>query len=470
MLHQGVTQLNIKKNNSLTKEEILEAIVESPHEAVIFVDEQGIIRLINHGYAEFLGYTPDEVLGRHIQEVVPQTRLLHVLKSGQPQFGDIWEYKGQKVPVTRLPIEKDGRIIGVLGKSIFKDEMSLAREFVKKIERLENKLANYRAELDQERRAKYHLDDIIGHSRQVLRLKQKVQKVAKTSSTVLITGDSGTGKELFAHAIHNASPRKNRAFVRVNCTSIPTELLESELFGYDEGAFTGARRGGKLGKFEIAQGGTIFLDEIGDMNKSMQAKLLRVLQEKEIERIGGTKPVPVDVRVIAATNRNLEEMIVSQQFRADLYYRLNVVLLQIPPLRQRKEDIPLLTEHLIAKLNKSLNATVAGLEKEVTELFMQYDWPGNVRELENFLEQAINLRDRDILSPGDFPVLEKRLQKQLRGQSLDLTIRPLEEVVREAEEKAILKALTATGHNKTATARLLGIHRSVLYRKMERMN
>jgi transcriptional regulator with PAS, ATPase and Fis domain len=459
-----------KDNSSFTREDILEAIIETPHEGIIFVDNQGIIRLINEGYAEFLGFKPEEILNRPILDVVPNTRLLEVLKSGKPQYGDLWSIRGQQVAVTRLPIVRDGQIIGVLGRSMFRDEMSLALEFAKKIKRLEEKLASYRAELDRERRAKYEVDEIIGNSERMLKLKQKVLKVSKTSSTVLITGESGTGKELFAHAIHNASPRRNRAFVRINCTSIPSELLESELFGYEEGAFTGAKRGGKLGKFEIAQGGTIFLDEIGDMDKSMQAKLLRVLQEKEIERIGGTRPVPVNVRVIAATNRNLEEMILTQQFREDLYYRLNVVLLQVPPLRERKSDIPLLTGELIKKLNTRLGTRVNRVTGEVMELFLQYDWPGNVRELENIMEQAINLSERDVLYPDDFPVLAKRLHRQLQGTAAGGTVRPLAEVVREAERNAILKALAATGHNKKEAARILGIHRSVLYRKLDNLD
>ncbi len=455
---------------SLTKLEILEAIMDNPYEGVIYVDSGGYIRFISNSYAEFLGGAPEDFLNRPVKEVVPQTRLPQVLLSGQPQYGDIWSINGRQVVVTRLPIERDGKIIGALGRSIFRDEIALAREFAKKIRQLEGKLARFKAELDQERRAKYHITDIIGRSERMRKLKQKVKKVARTSSTVLITGESGTGKELFAHAIHNASPRRDKAFVRVNCTSIPTDLLESELFGYDEGAFTGARRGGKLGKFEIAHGGTIFLDEIGDMNRSMQAKLLRVLQEKEIERVGGTGPIPVDVRVIAATNRNLEELIQTQQFRDDLYYRLNVVLLQVPPLRERKSDIPDLTEYLINKLNQRLGTRVKNVSEEVMELFMQYNWPGNVRELENFLEQAVNLSDDEILCPPDFPVLEKRLERQLKGMPAERPyIRPLKELVEETEKRAILKALSATGYNKKEAARLLGIHRSVLYRKLDKI-
>jgi len=456
-------------HSSFTRDDLLNAMVETPHEAIIIVDTRGIIRFINEGYADFLGYRPEQLINRHILEIVPQTQLLDVLKTGKPQYGDIWTINDQRLAVTRLPIEKDGQIIGVLGRSMFRDEIALALDFAKKIKKLEDRLASYRAELDYERRAKYEADEIIGNSSAMLKLKNRIYKVAKTSSTVLITGESGTGKELFAHAIHNASKRRNRAFVRVNCTSIPMDLLESELFGYDEGAFTGAKRGGKLGKFEIAQGGTIFLDEIGDMDRSMQAKLLRVLQEKEIERIGSNKPVPIDVRVIAATNRNLEEMMRNNQFREDLYYRLNVVLFQVPPLRERKSDIPDLTTELVKKLNKRLGAAITGLDQEVMEMFLNYDWPGNVRELENLLEQAINLAEDKILNRLDFPVLNKRLQRQLEGRSLTGTVRPLHEAVKEAEKKAIFTALSATDNNKKEAARLLGIHRSVLYRKLEQI-
>lgn len=452
--------------SSLTQEDLLEAIVENPNEAVIFIDGQGIIRLINRNFAEFFGYQTSEMLNQPLLEVVPQSRLLEVLKSGKPEFGDILTVKGQKFVVTRLPIFKNGQIIGVLGRTMFRDKITLALDFVQKIKHLEDELTTYKTEQQKKKQAKYDVNNIIGHSDWIITLKKKVYKVAKTTSTVLITGESGTGKELFAHAIHNASPRINKPFVRVNCTSIPMDLLESELFGYEDGAFTGAKRGGKLGKFEIAQGGTIFLDEIGDMNCSMQAKLLRVLQEKEIERIGGTTSVSVDVRIIAATNRNLEEMILKQQFREDLYYRLNVILLRIPPLRERKKDIAPLIEHFIQKLNKKLGTEAFNLGDEVLDLFMQYDWPGNVRELENFLEQAINLSEQNILYPKDFPILEKRLKKQLKGFPQSFSVKPLHQAVKEAETKAILKALSVTGYNKKEAARLLGIHRSVLYRKL----
>ncbi|MFZ5597763.1 MAG: sigma-54 interaction domain-containing protein [Bacillota bacterium] len=448
----------------LTEEEIVNIIAENEYEGVIFVDAEGIVRYISQGYADFLNINKKALLGRFINDVIPQSRLVETMKTGKPQFGEVWEINGQHVLVHRWPIFRDGVLVGCLGKSLFKDELSLAREFIRKVKWLEHELDYYRNELEKERRAKYGIDDIIGKSEPITRLKDKVLRVAKTNSTVLITGESGTGKELLAHAIHSVSPRKNRPFVRIDCTAIPEDLMESELFGYEEGAFTGAKKGGKAGKFELAQGGTILLDEIGDMNQVMQAKLLRVLQEREIERIGGNKPIPIDVRVIASTNRDLAKMVDDHLFREDLFYRLNVVLMYTPPLRDRKEDIPLLVRCLIGKLNRSLNSGARGVEPEVLELFNRYDWPGNVRELKNLLEQAINLSDAELLTVDDFPVLIKRLSRQ----GARTVVKNLSLAMEEAEREMLLAALEKSSNNRSEAAKLLNIHRSVLYRKLEK--
>lgn len=455
----------MKKHPDGNLQEILQTIADNEYEGVIYVDAEGIVRFISQGYADFLNINRDAIVGRHVNDVIPQSMLVEVMRTGRPQFGDVWKINGQHVLVHRWPIIRDGKVVGCLGKSIFKDELALARDFIRKVKSLEDELAFYRDELEKERRAKYDLSQIIGRSDILVRLKEKVPRVAKTNSTVLITGESGTGKELLAHAIHNASPRKSRPFVRINCTSIPEDLLESELFGYEEGSFTGAKKGGKVGKFELAQGGTILLDEIGDMNRTMQAKLLRVLQEREIERIGGAKPIPVDVRVIASTNRNLEEMIRTNAFRQDLYYRLNVVLLFTPPLRNRKEDIPLLTDYLIGKLNEALGTGTKGVTEETLRLFGKYDWPGNVRELRNLLEQAINMSDADYLNPTDFPVILKRISSGLR---LHTGVERFSSAIDEAEREILTAALTKAAHNKKEAAKLLNIHRSVLYRKLKK--
>ncbi|MDP4159767.1 MAG: sigma 54-interacting transcriptional regulator, partial [Bacillota bacterium] len=304
-------------------------------------------------------------------------------------------------------------------------------------------------------------------------------RASNTGSTVLIMGESGTGKELFANAIHQASARKNRPFIRVNCAALPDNLLESELFGYEEGAFTGARKGGKPGKFEMANHGTIFLDEIGDMPPPMQAKLLSVLQEREVERVGGTKPIRVDVQVIAATNRNLEDMMKKGIFREDLYYRLNVVTLNIPSLRKRPEDIYLLINYLLPKLNQRLHTQVAKVTEEGLRLLCSYDWPGNVRELENLLERAINLADLNqdsCLSPEYFPSLARTVvgpvpMHSIESDSLESeSIDNLSDAVEKTEKETIRRVLQKTHNNKARTAKILGINKSVLYRKLKKYN
>ncbi|MCL6635411.1 MAG: sigma 54-interacting transcriptional regulator, partial [Peptococcaceae bacterium] len=305
-----------------------------------------------------------------------------------------------------------------------------------------------------------------GRSPRIEMLKAVAVKVARSASTVLLLGESGTGKELFAHAIHNASPRCLGPFVRVNCAALPENLLESELFGYQEGAFTGAKKGGKTGKFELADGGTIFLDEIGDMPLNMQAKILRVLQEREIERVGGSRPVKVDVRVIAATNRNLEEMVRKKQFREDLFYRLNVVTMEIPPLRERVEDIPLLVDFFLKKLARRLGCGRKKMSGDALAVLLHHRWPGNIRELENVLERALNIMEGDTVTPACLPYyLVKNDLAGAAGQ-----IGPLKEAL-EAYEKAILeRALALAGGNKLTAARMLSLSKSTFYEKIQRYN
>ncbi|MCL6611365.1 MAG: sigma 54-interacting transcriptional regulator, partial [Peptococcaceae bacterium] len=309
--------------------------------------------------------------------------------------------------------------------------------------------------------------NLIGSSPVMVKLKETVRRVAQGPSTVLIRGESGTGKELLAHAIHSGSPRRFGPFVKVNCAAVPENLLESELFGYREGAFTGARKGGKMGKFEQANGGTIFLDEIGDMPMSMQSKLLRVLQEKEIERLGENVPRPADVRVVAATNRPLEELISEGRFRQDLYYRLNVVSLVIPPLRERMEDIEELAMHFISKFNVEFGLDVRDMEKEVWNLFHSYHWPGNVRELENIIERAFNMVDGRHISLSHLPQYLQKISKGPRRTPVD---RGLPALLDQVEKEAILETLASTGGNKMQAAKLLGISRAWLYKKMRQYN
>ncbi|MFZ5967935.1 MAG: sigma-54-dependent Fis family transcriptional regulator [Bacillota bacterium] len=309
-------------------------------------------------------------------------------------------------------------------------------------------------------------DSIIGKSICLQNVKEKAQKAAKSISTVLIQGESGTGKELFARAIHFHSSRSKGPFIPINCAAIPEQLLESELFGYEEGAFTGSKRGGKAGKFELANKGTIFLDEIGDMPIHLQTKLLRVLQENMIEKIGGKEPIPIDVRVIAATNKNLEQKVTEGEFRKDLFYRLNVIPLWVPPLRDRKEDIVILVERLLEKCNRKLNKHIDHIARDVLNDLMNYQWPGNVRELENTIEYAVNMCNGAMIEKEDLPTRFKFAHHDDQKKEETASITPMKLL----EKNEIIKALNHYGKSKQAVERAadaLGIGRATLYRKLK---
>lgn len=441
---------------------ILETILEAGYEGFIVINEKGQVIMINNAFAELVGINPNEAIGLHISQVVENTKMDTVLETGTPQIGEVIKLKGREMVVTRHPIIRDGKIIGAVGKVIFKDVNQLIA-LADKVQSLRRKLDFYKEELKRYRSIRYSLDDICAQSPKMQQLKETIRRVARGPSTVLIRGESGTGKELIAHAIHQESPRRSGPFIKVNCAAVPETLLESELFGYVDGAFTGARKGGQAGKFELANGGTIFLDEIGDMPFAMQAKLLRVLQEKEIERLGDSRPRKVDIRIIAATNRNLEELIEQGQFRQDLYYRLNVVTLNVPPLRERKEDIRLLVERFIEKYNKQFGLKVTRLSPQVWDLFLTYHWPGNVRELENVMERAFNVVEGQQIELNHLPPYLH--QGSEKSGLVDGT--PLPELLAKIEEKAIREALEMSGGNRAQAAKLLGITRAWLYNRLK---
>ncbi|HEY3315502.1 MAG TPA: sigma 54-interacting transcriptional regulator [Bacillota bacterium] len=306
---------------------------------------------------------------------------------------------------------------------------------------------------------------IHGHSKEIQKAKQLAQKAAATDLTVLITGESGTGKELFAKAIHQMSPRSTRPYVAINCAAIPESLMEAEMFGYASGAFTGAKRGGNPGKFEQAHRGTIFLDEVGDLASLLQGKLLRVLQDGEIEKIGATTPFNVDVRVITATNKKLSSMAETGRFRRDLYYRLNVLRIHLPPLRERPEDIPLLATIFLDRFNRRYAGLAPrSITSEALDVLTRYSWPGNVRELQNTLRSVFSLEDAREIKPEHLPPHLRQLARVPRG----LGQKSLEKVVEEVEREMILEALRATGNNRAKSARLLGLPRSSFYEKLDR--
>lgn len=442
-------------------------------ECIIGVNEQGIINFFSGAYAQFLGIDdPKEAIGKHCTEVVENTRMHIIVETGQVEIGHIQRVNSQNVIANRIPIMKEGKVIGAIGKIMFHDIQQF-KALADQIRAMESKLSYYQTELKRLQEGRFSFQSIVGESAKMEEVKMMALKVSKSRSTVLIRGESGTGKELFANAVHHASPRADGAFIRLNCAAIPRDLLEAELFGYEEGAFTGAKKGGKPGKIELAHKGTLFLDEIGDMSLDMQVKLLRVLQEKEIERIGGTKIQKIDVRFIAATHRNLREMVQRGEFREDLYYRLHVFAIDIPPLRERKEDMIHLTEFLIQKLNEELSSSVLSLDDRVRDIFMEHDWPGNIRELENVLERAMNVVEGTVIHVQHLPVYlrQKNLEGALscKGYQEESEISySLQAEVESAEKRVIARALEKTAGNRKEAAEILGIHRASLYRKIER--
>lgn len=440
----------------------LETVIENPYEGVIVVDEKGIVTLVNDTYLHILNKKREEVVGRHILDVTPHSLLPQVLKSGETCIGDVWEVNGQEMLVARVPIFRDGRIVGAVKKTLFTD-MQLAKLVARKLVKVETELESYKQELKQMYTYRYTLDDLVGETLQ--ELKKMILRAASSRSTVLVTGESGTGKEVVAHAIHAASLRRNGPFIKVNCAAVPENLLESELFGYVGGAFTGAQKGGKPGKFELAHQGTLLLDEIGDMPLTMQAKLLRFLQEREFERLGSNRPIRVDVRIIASTNHDLRALVQAGKFREDLYYRLNVISLEVPPLRERLDDLALLVEALLKRLNAELKTAVQAVSPEVMNVFRNYSWPGNVRELENVLERCLNTVDGHVIQLHHLPSF---LRRGLPDNGEPREMRQLNKALAEVERNLIYEAMKAANGNKSMASKALNIPRSVLYRKLRK--
>lgn len=433
----------------------LKLAFDSMQDGAVIITSDGCITHVNKAYGEFLGIKPEEFIGRHCTEVIENTRLHIVAQTGKSEINFPQRIRGRDVIVQRYPFFRKGRVIGVYGQIIF-DNVSKIKTLANKLSVLESKVQLYENELINLRSTRYTIDSIIGVSEAITALKKEALLATSNNFPVLITGESGTGKELFAQAIHHASPRSGYPFVRLNCAAIPGELMEAELFGYDKGAFTGARDDGKPGKFELADKGSIFLDEIGELPLKMQPKLLRILEEKEFERVGGTKLIRSDFRLIAATNRNLEEMMAKGTFRRDLYYRLNVISLHPPPLRERREDILPLAEHLLHQMSREVS-----LGKMARKIICNAEWPGNARELLNVLEQAFSRFSGKVIQAKDLPYYLR--QCKLIGGST--TVSTLKQAQACAEKEAIRNALEHTEYHKSRAAEILGIHRTLLYKK-----
>ncbi|KHL68696.1 sigma-54 interaction domain-containing protein [Pseudomonas flexibilis] len=451
-------------------------------EGTIAVNRQARIVWINDKYAEKLGISPPHsVLGKEIEEVLPASRLREVVESGQPSMLDLMAFGSEHFVVTRIPLrDKDGTLVGALG-FVLLDRAHQLKPLMAKYNSLQNQLLATQSELAKARRARYTIAGFIGGSAAASEVKRQARRAAQLDATVLLRGETGTGKELLAQGIHNLSPRANGPFVAVNVAAIPETLVEAELFGTAPGAFTGADRKARIGKFEVANGGTLFLDEIGDLPLALQAKLLRVLQEQEVEPLGSNQVKPLNVRVIAATHIDLEAKVAAGQFRADLYYRLNVLALHVPPLRDRREDIPALAEHLLDDIANRSGQAPRELSREALMLLVRQPWNGNVRELRNLLER--------VQLDADGPVLEAAQLLPLlatRGAPLPVTaaanptpqaappadepqqpLQPLAHSIAAAERRALQHALATCNGNRRRAASELGISRASLYSKLQ---
>lgn len=434
--------------NEKEKTERFRSILQYINEGVISIDRDGKITTINSAARKIMNISDKEVIGLPIQEITSHSKLIEVMEENKPVLGQILLMGKTQVLANILPIVIKDKTVGAV--ATFQD--------ISKIQEYEQRI---RAKLlDKGHVAKYSFSDIIGNSDAMVKAIDKAKKYADNNGTILITGESGAGKEMFAQSIHLESPRKKGPFVAVNCAAIPKTLLESELFGYEEGAFTGARKTGKNGLFAEAHGGTIFLDEIGEIDIELQPRLLRVLQEREIRPVGSTKVIPIDIRIIAATNKNLLEQVEKGAFRSDLYYRLNILKLKIPALKNRKDDIELLSKYFVNKISAKYNKDVK-LSSMVIDKLKIYDWPGNIRELENVIESLVVLCD-NIITEDDFEELmdQEQIKEQNNFFNIDENVDTLEDI----KKKYILKILSQCDNNQTLAAERLGISRTHLWR------
>lgn len=422
-------------------------------------------------YSSKISEAPVYNIGLHIKEVIPTSNIEQTVKTREPAIGDFYFVKGMTIVSTRYPIYKNNKFIGVIEYDIF-ENYSILKDFLKRSESIYNKLSSFKQEFNKVKGSKYSIENIVGISSHIQRIHSEIRNAAKTNSTVLITGETGTGKELVAHSIHELSQQNSGNFISVNCSAISFELFEAELFGFEEGSFTNARKGGKKGKFEIAKNGTLFLDEINQMPIKLQPKMLRALQEKEIDKIGGSHSIPIETRVICATNQNLKELVKKGLFREDLFFRINVIQIYLLPLRERKEDIPLIVNASFEYLNHFLNRNVVSISNEALSMLQKYDWPGNIRELQNVLERAINSIDINThkLETKHFEFFIEEILKLNRNFVVpEFADNPLEEIKNQAEKQAIINVLEFCNGNKSKAAKILKIARPLLYQKIKRL-
>jgi transcriptional regulator with PAS, ATPase and Fis domain len=471
--------------------DILAHFVTNPYEALAFVDQRGVLRYLSPVHERFFGLAPGSAVGRPSSEVIENSRLHEVALTGKSEIGALQEMRGVTRVVSRHAIRNArGEVVGAIGQMMFKGPEQL-QAMSRELSSLRSEVAYYRRELNMLRNRSHGLDQLVGESDAMRRLKQQILKVAPLHLPVLLAGESGTGKELAAHAIHTLSGRNSADMVIVNAAALPSTLVESELFGYEAGAFTGAERKGRRGKVEQADGGTLFFDEVGDMPADVQVKLLRVLQDGSFHRVGGTETRRSDFRLISASNRNFEGMIADGSFRLDLFHRIGVVTIRLPAMRERLEDIPLLAQLALTQFAERHGQRPKRLSGEALQFLAQQRWPGNVRQLMHALECAAVFADGDVIQPGDFGMLIGAGGPSQLGEAEPSVQRPaspaapepvastapapplepmrVSTAVGQVEEQMIREAMSRFNGNKKRVAEQLGISRPYLYKRLTQM-
>lgn len=449
---------------------IFSFFVNSPYESMVVVDDQARIKFIPPVHEDFFGIKRGEAIGKHVTEVIENTSLHEVVRTGKAEIGKLQEMGGVTRVVARIPIVRDGKILGAIGRVMFKAPETV-HELSREVTKLRSEVQFYRNELSGLKRRSYGLEQMVGKSDAIRQLKSDIVKVAPLYVPVLIVGESGTGKELAAHAMHALSPRNENLMVFVNAAALPSGLVESELFGYEAGAFTGAERKGRKGKFELADRSSLFFDEIGDMPPEIQVKLLRVLQDGMFERVGGDRPRHSDFRLICASNRNFQEMISSGEFRLDLFYRISGVTIRMPSLRERLEDIPDLVESFLVAFALRQHTSVNRVDPRVYDYLRELPWPGNVRQLLHEVEKAAIFCDGPEITIKNFRPLPTEFSEKKVPPSISTftDLRPtgkIQDAIDEMEKTMIRDAMLRHRGNKKKVAEELGISRTYLYKKI----
>jgi transcriptional regulator with PAS, ATPase and Fis domain len=457
----------IFQDYSLLKQKVTQVVFSCFNELAegcLIVDQEARVVMISDRYAANLGVDPAKVIGQEIETFLPNSLMRQVVVTGKPILLEIFEAHDHALVVSRMPIrDEQGTVVGAMAFALYSDLEPL-KPFIDRFSQLRADLAHAHKRLDEVRRSKYTFSSFLGNSPGAMEAKRLARRAALLHAPVLLRGETGTGKELLAHAIHAGGPRAERPFVTVNVAAIPETLLEAEFFGVAPGAYTGAERKHRPGKFEVADGGTLFLDEIGDMPIALQAKLLRVLQDQEVEPLGSNRIIRVDVRIMAATSCDLETMVKAGTFRKDLFYRLNVLTVPIPPLRERQGDLELLCERLLEKIGHQNGSPSCELSPEAMALLLRHPWPGNVRELENVLERALLNTDAHTLEPSDF--MDLAVSTAGPEPSATFSTTTLAGALEATERRVLDAAMTASHGNMAEAARRLGIGRTTLYRRM----